>query len=133
MVSSQLAAEKITVPSDSTFMGGSFAGKQVTGPLSAYAQADIINHHALTGTDGKTYSELGALATEATDAGDTDKAAEYQAQRATVMTASFLRASPFTSVVAFGLAALVMGLGVMFALIGWALIKIRPASYIADA
>ncbi|MCB0887172.1 MAG: aromatic ring-opening dioxygenase LigA, partial [Propionibacteriaceae bacterium] len=46
-VASQLKAENITVPGDSEFMGGAFAGKPVTGPLSAYAQADIINHHAL--------------------------------------------------------------------------------------
>jgi hypothetical protein len=34
------------------------------------------------------------------------------------MTASFLRASLFTSVVAFGVAALVVGLGVLFILTG---------------
>ncbi|MDO5746032.1 MAG: aromatic ring-opening dioxygenase LigA, partial [Micrococcaceae bacterium] len=45
----------------------------------------------------------------------------------TVMTASFLRASLFTSVLAFGVAALVIGLGILFALIGWALLSIRPA------
>ncbi len=37
------------------------------------------------------------------------------------MTASFLRASLFTSVVAFGVALLVVGIGVVFILIGWAL------------
>ena len=52
------------------------AGKPVTGPLSAYAQADIINHHALAGTDGKTYAELGALARQAEDSGDTAAAEE---------------------------------------------------------
>lgn len=124
MVSSQLAAEKITVPADSTFMGGAFAGKPVTGPLSAYAQADIINHHALKQSGDKTYSELGALATEAKDAGDTAAADEYTAQRQTVMTASFLRASLFTSVVAFGVAVLVMGIGILFALIGWVLTRL---------
>ena len=36
-VSSQLAAENITVPGDSTFMGGAYAGKPVAGPLSAFA------------------------------------------------------------------------------------------------
>lgn len=40
------------------------------------------------------------------------------------MTASFLRASLFTSVVAFGVAALVAILGVLLALVGWALMKI---------
>ena len=124
MVSSQLAAEKITVPADATFMGGAFAGKPVSGPLSAYAQADIINHHAMAASEGKTYSELGALATAAKEAGDTELADQYTATRTTVMNASFLRASLFTSVVAFGVAALVMGLGILFGLIGWALTRV---------
>ena len=38
--------------------------------------------------------------------------------RDTVMNASFLRASLFTSVVAFGVATLVAGLGVLFILFG---------------
>ncbi|HOA26869.1 MAG TPA: aromatic ring-opening dioxygenase LigA [Arachnia sp.] len=126
-VASQLKAENITVPGDSEFMGGAFAGKPVTGPLSAYAQADIINHHALAGTDGKTYAELGALARQAEDSGDTAAAEEFTKQRATVMNASFLRASLFSSVIAFGVAALVMGLGVLFGLIGFALTKVRSA------
>ena len=45
--------------------------------------------------------------------GDEDLAAELQAQRTTVMNASFLRSSLFTSVVAYGVCALVMGLGVL--------------------
>ena len=44
--------------------------------------------------------------------------------RQSVLTASFLQASLFTSVVAFGVAALVAGLGVMFILFGLALIGI---------
>jgi hypothetical protein len=40
------------------------------------------------------------------------------------MTASFLRASLFTSVVAFGVAALVAALGVMFVLLGLALLAL---------
>ena len=42
----------------------------------------------------------------------------------TVMTASFLRASLFTSVVLFGVAALVGALGVLFVLVGLALLGI---------
>lgn len=124
-VTSQLKAENITVPADSTFMGGAYAGKQVAGPLSAYAQADIINTHALAGADGKTYAELGALAREAKEAGDEAAAEEYTAQRTTAMNGSFLRASLFTSVVSYGVAALVIGLGLLFGLIGWALTTIK--------
>ena len=122
-VSQQLAAENITVPGDAKFLGGD----KVDGPFSAYAQADIINHHALGASEGKTYAELGDLATKAKEAGDEELAASLTEARGTVMTASFLRASLFTSVLAFGVAALVMGLGVMFTLIGWALMSMRPA------
>lgn len=100
-VSSRLADENITVSEDAA----NFGGQQVTSPWTAFAQADIINEHALKATGGKTYAEL-----------DQD-----DPLRATAMNGSFLRASLFTSVVAFGVAALVMGLGVLFVLIGYAL------------
>lgn len=122
MVSQQLSDENIIVPGDAAFL----AGDKVDGPFSAYSQADIINKHALGASEGKTYAELGDLAGAATDAGDEDLAEQYQGQRNTVMNASFLRASLFTSVLAFGVSALVIGLGIMFGLIGWALMSIRP-------
>nr|WP_230322979.1 aromatic ring-opening dioxygenase LigA [Cellulomonas hominis] len=100
-VSSHLADENITVSEDAA----NFGGQAVTSPWTAFAQADIIQHHALEATGGKTYAEL----------------EQDDPLRDVAMNASFLRASLFTSVVAFGVAALVMGLGIMFILIGWAL------------
>jgi hypothetical protein len=50
----------------------------------------------------------------------------------TVMTASFLQASLFTSVVAFGVAALAAGLGVVFLLIGIALRRVAAAVRIPE-
>jgi hypothetical protein len=108
VVTSQLKAEDITVAEDATFM----AGAPVQGPLSAYAQATIINHHALKMADGKTYAEL----------------EQDDPIRATVMNASFLRASLFTSVVSYGVSALVMGLGILFALFGWVIITVVPSA-----
>ena len=83
MVTSQLQAEKITVPGDSALMGGAFAGKPVGGPLTAYAQADAINMHAMKASEGLTYAELGAKASEAKEAGDEALAEEYQTKRNT--------------------------------------------------
>lgn len=124
VVSSQLAAEKITVPSDSPFL----AGDTVDGPFSAFAQADIINHHALAGSEGKTYSELGAEVRAAEEAGDTALAEDLSTQRATMMNASFLRASLFTSVVSFGVCLFAIGVGVVLLVFGWAFLKAsRPA------
>jgi len=107
VVRDQLVAENITIPEDAI----AFAGKRVDGPLDAYVQADIINKHALAATDGKTYAEL-----------DREDPA-----RATVMNGSFLRASLFTSVIAFGVAAFAIGIGVLQILTGYALRKLVPA------
>ena len=104
LVQNELADENITVSEDAE----NFAGEQVDGPLTAYAQADVIKDHALEAGGGKTYAEL-----------DRDDPA-----RDTVMNASFLRASLFTSVVAFGVATLVVGLGVLMILIGLALVAL---------
>ena len=101
VVADQLAAENITVSEDAEFL----AGQDVTGPFTAYAEAQVINKHALDATGGKTYAEL-----------DREDPA-----RTTAMQASFLRASLFTSVVAFGVAALATVLGILLVLIGWAL------------
>lgn len=78
-VSSQLRAENIVIPDDAL----AFQGQVVSGPITAYIQADIIQHHALEASGGKTYAEL-----------DRDDPV-----RETMMNASFLRASLFTSVV----------------------------------
>jgi hypothetical protein len=100
-VTNQLTAEKITIPDDAAY----FAGQQVTGPFTAFVQADTINRHALEASDGKTYAEL-----------DQDDPV-----RSTVMQASFLRASLFTSVVAYGVSLFAVGVGVLTILFGWAL------------
>src|SRR4051812_47427564 len=85
MVSVTLADENITVSDDANY----FAGKDVKGPFTAASEAQTIEKHALKASGGKTYAEL----------------PKDDPNRQTVMTGSFLRASLFTSVVAFGVAA----------------------------
>lgn len=107
IVQSQLADEHITVASDAQFL----QGNDVNGPFSAFAEAQAIKKHALEATGGKTYAQL--------DPGDP--------LRATAMSASFLRASLFTSVVAFGVAAFAMVMGVVLFLLGLAVRQIEPS------
>jgi hypothetical protein len=107
VVRDQLSDEKITVSEDADHFGG----EEVDGPLTAYAEADVINEHALEETDGLTYAQL-----------DRD-----DPERETAVTASFLRASLFTSVVAFGVAAFAAGMGLLMLLIGWALLRVERA------
>ena len=61
---------------------------------------------------GKTYAEL----------------AQDDPTRPTVMTASLLRASLFTSIVAFGVSVFAMGVGILLALFGWAVRAVVPAA-----
>ena len=111
MVHNELKAANITVADDAAFL----AGDEVDGPFSAYAQAQIIDKHALEATGGKTYAQL-----------DRD-----DPLRQTAMSASFLRASLFTSVVAFGVAAMAMVLGLMQVFIGWALVSLSRREAVA--
>ena len=144
LVQTQLKAEHITVAAVTPANPGRLAGKDVAGPFTAYAQANAINEHALEGAGGKTYAQIGADATalkaklKAGGASDADIATNpdvvaLATTRTTTMNGSFLRASLFTSVVSFGVAALVMGLGVLFGLLGFALMKVSSATVIASA
>ena len=113
VVRDQLSDEKIVVSDDAAHFGG----WDVDGPFTAYAQADVIEKHALEASGGKTYSEL----------------ARDDPTRQTVMTASFLRSSLFTSVVAFGVAAMAFALGITLVLVGVSLRTLARAIGRADA
>lgn len=106
VITDQLKAQNITVSEDAAMFGG----KTVNGPLDALAQAQVIDKHALKATGGKTYAEL----------------EQDDPLRATAMNASFLRASLFTSVVAYGVALFAAGMGLMWILLGWSLRKLAP-------
>jgi hypothetical protein len=101
VVSMKLADQRITVSSDAD----AFAGQRVDQPWEAYAQANVIAKHANEIAGGKTYAEL----------------PQDDPNRETVMTASFLQASLFTSIVAFGVAVMAAVLGGLLLLIGFAL------------
>ncbi len=105
-VQQTLADQKITVSDDADM----FAGKEVNGPFTAYSQAMIIGDHAEEIADGKTYAEL----------------PQDDPNRPTVMNASFLQASLFTSVVAFGVAAMAVVSGILWMLMGLVLLRSRP-------
>jgi len=97
MVRSELADQQIVTPDDACL-----PGREVKGPFTAYCQAEIIDEHAREITGGLTYAEL-----ERDDP-----------RRETAMQASFLRSSLYTSVVAFGIAAMAAAMGLLFILIG---------------
>lgn len=97
MVRSELDEQNIVTPEDACL-----PERQVTGPFTAYCQAEIIDEHARETTDGLTYAEL----------------PRDDPRREVAMQASFLRSSLYTSIVAYGVAAMAAAMGVLFILIG---------------
>jgi len=97
MVSSTLSDQRIVTPDDACL-----PGRTVAGPFTAYCQAQIIQEHTLDTTEGLTYAELD----------------REDPRRDVAMNSSFLQASLFTSIVAFGVAAMAIGMGLLFVLIG---------------
>ncbi|MEX1126739.1 MAG: aromatic ring-opening dioxygenase LigA [Acidimicrobiia bacterium] len=96
-VSDTLSEQKIVTSEDACL-----PGRTVAGPFTAYCEAKVIEQHALEATDGLYYAEMD----------------REDPLRATAATASFLQASLFTSVVAFGVAGMAFGMGLIFVLIG---------------
>ena len=106
VVSSTLADQRITVAEDADCL----AGDDVDGPFSAYCQAKVIDKHTMEITGGKTYAELD----------------REDPIRDTAMNSSFLQASLFTSVLAFGVSAMAIAMGLLFVLIGLGIRDVSP-------
>jgi len=122
-VKDELLAQNITTPEDA-----SIPNARVDDPRTAQSMADIIDKHALESTGGLTYSEMGRFAVASGDpAGTSDpeealKGADGKPVanplRNVAFQASALRTSLYTSIMAFNVADLVMGLGLMIAVTG---------------
>ncbi|MEX2533132.1 MAG: hypothetical protein WD360_04130 [Nitriliruptoraceae bacterium] len=97
LVSSTLSDQQITTPSDACM-----PDQQVRGPFTAYCQADIIQKHTMDSTGGLTYAQLD----------------REDPLRGVAMNSSFLQASLFTSILAFGTSAMAGAVGLLFILIG---------------
>jgi hypothetical protein len=92
-----LAAERIVTPEDAEIPLA-----PVDSAAEAKAQADIIQTHALRTTEGKTYSEL----------------ARDDPRRGTYLQAVTLRTALMESYLAFKVADLVQGIGIIVVLLG---------------
>lgn len=117
VITQQLKAQKIEVHKDAP----NLVGKPVAGPITALTQAGVIEKHALGMGQGRTFAEISEEWMEATQAGDTARAEELAGPRQMIMQANFLRASLFTSVLAYGVSALTAGIGVLCAIVATAL------------
>jgi hypothetical protein len=98
-VRTELVAQNIVTPDDA-----SIPSTQVRDVATAQSMADIINVHALNATGGLTYAEM-----------DREDPA-----RQTALNAANLRTSLYTSIMAFQVGDLVIGLGLMIVVMGLA-------------
>ncbi|HET7489933.1 MAG TPA: hypothetical protein VFJ85_18550 [Acidimicrobiales bacterium] len=120
-VKTELIAQDITTPADARV-----PNVAVKDAATAKVMADIINKHALEASGGKTYSEMGRyLALDGTDTNDAAKAMKgadgkplANPVRNTLFQASSLRTSLYTSIMAFNVSDLVVGLGLMILVLG---------------
>ncbi len=97
VVADTLSDQQITTSDDACL-----PGRTVADPFTAYCQAKVIETHTLESTGGKYYAELD----------------REDPLREIALTSSFLQASLFTSILAFGVAAMAVGMGLLFVLIG---------------
>ena len=121
VVRAELLAQNITTPEDAAI-----PNTVVQDGETAHAMAEIIGVHALDATGGKTYAEMGRFL--AADGGDTsDEAAALKDEdgnpvpnplRNVAFQASALQASLHTSHMAWDVATLVIGLGLMMGVLG---------------
>lgn len=101
VITTRLSEQQIVVSEDADCL----AGWEVRDPFSAYCQAQVIDKHTKEITGGKTYAQLD----------------QEDPNRAVAADSAFLQASLFTSVVAFGVAAMALVVGITLALIGFAM------------
>jgi hypothetical protein len=123
-VRAQLVAQNITTPEDA-----SIPNVPVQDAATAHSMALVIEHHAEEATGGKTYAEMGRFL--AVDGGDTsDEALALKDDegnpipnplRNVAFQAMALQTSLHTSHMAFNVADLVIGLGVMVSVLGFVL------------
>ena len=122
-VKGELVAQNIVTPDDA-----SIPGVPVTDAATAQSMADIIGHHADEATGGESFAEMGRFL--AVGGGDTSDETEAVLDddgnpvsnplRNVAFQAASLRTSLYTSVMAFNVADLVIGLGLAIAVMGLA-------------
>ena len=124
-VRAELLAQNITTPEDA-----SIPNTRVTNIATAKSMADIIDKHARESSEGLTYAELGRfMAADGAVAGTSDPEQALlgadgkpvpNALRNSAFQAASLRTSLYTSVMAFEVGNLVVGLGLMVLVLGLA-------------
>jgi hypothetical protein len=124
----QAATQQILTPDDAAL-----PGVPVRGPISMWAQQDIITQHQLEGTGGLYYAEMPREVPVVDEAGEPvlDEAGEPvmgpNQARASWITATTLTTTLQLGIMAYALAAFAVVVGLVLALTGAALYRLRDA------
>jgi hypothetical protein len=125
-VRDELLAQNITTPEDA-----SIPNARVDDVATARSMADIIDTHARESTNGLTYAEMGRFMTPDGDPAGTSNEDEAviggdgrpvaNPMRNVAFQASALRTSLYSSVMAFEVSTLVIGVGALLVVLGFAI------------
>lgn len=128
-VRAELRAQNIVTPADAAIPNA-----PVRDVRTATAMADVVDHHARKATGGLSFAEMGRFAARSGDRAGTSveaeavRGADGQPVRNPLRTVAFessaVRTGLFTTVMAFNVADLVVGLGAMTLALGVALAAI---------
>lgn len=122
----QASVQQITTPEDAVFPNAS-----VRGPLTMWAQADIINHHQLDRTGGLYYSEMDRVVPQLDEAGtpvldaNGEQVMVPNADRASWLDATTLTTALSLGIVSYALSAMALVIGATLALVGYVFLRIR--------
>ena len=120
------AAEQITTPDDAAI-----PGVPVRGPLSLWAQSDIIQHHQLDRTGGLRYAEMERQVPQLDEAGEPvlDEAGEPvmvpNTARDSWVTATTLTTVLGLGILSYGFSAFAFAVGVILVGLGLVTLKLR--------
>lgn len=123
----QATVQDITTPDDAAL-----AEVPVRGPLSMWAQSDIITTHQLDRTEGLYYSQMERMVPQVDEAGEpvVDEAGEPvmvpNEARMSWMDATTLTTSLGLGILAYAVSAFAVVIGATLALLGVAVLRVRP-------
>ena len=127
----QAATQDITTPEDARF-----AEVPVRGPLSMWAQSDIITRHQLESTEGLYYSQMERMVPAVDEAGepvigeDGEPVMVPNEARASWLDATTLTTSLNIGIMAYALSAFAIVVGLSLAGLGWMVLRLRRATVV---
>ncbi len=126
----QAAVENINTPSDAVF-----AEVPVRGPLSMWAQSDIITEHQLNRTEGLRYAEMpGQVPQVDAETGevvlgeDGEPVMVQNAERMSWITATALTTVLGLGIISYAFSAFAMVVGLALFGLGWVVLKLRNST-----